>query len=167
MVTTCAGVSLALLIFLAAVVIVMLVAWGNKWLAGWLDQKLAPVRRRFRLSPQRFSLYFNIQAWFGYLLGISLLLYLLSRLPDTRAPWLDEHFTATHIAASLLSILLVALLFATVWETANFAMEYGASKSHLSRARLDTLLPVVRNVLLVTLFMTGQVLIADGGLVPH
>ncbi len=149
-----------LLIFVAVALVVAFAAWANRWLAGWLDHRLEPLRRRWRLSPERFSLYFRIQAWFGYLLGGLMLLYLVSRLLEGRPQWMDDHFTPTGIAALVFGLLLVALLFATVWEWVNFAMEYGAGKNRrLSRARLETLLPVVRNALLVVLFLIAMLMV--------
>ena len=153
------GQSGRLLIFLAIAVVIAIAVWLNKRLAKWLNRKLGRVRNKLKLNPRRFSLYFRLQAWFGYLLGGSLLLYILTRLPDVRSRWLDENFTATGIAATVLSILAVAVLFVTIWEVGNFAMEYGSSKSRLSKARLETLLPVVRNVLLVTLFILATLVV--------
>ena len=154
------GQSGRLLIFGIVFVVVVVAVWLNRWLARWLDRKMTPLRNRLKLNGRRFSLSFRIQAWFGYLLGGSLLLYVVSRLPEVRSTWLDDNFTPTNITAALFSLLLVTLLFASVWEGANFAMEYGAGRNRrLSRARLDTLLPVVRNALLVALFIIATLVV--------
>jgi small conductance mechanosensitive channel len=139
--------SIVLILYVA---VILVLVYGNNKAANFFNGKLDGLRRRFRLAPQRFDLYFSIQKWFGYLLAGVFLIFLLTRVFWPAATGRTEDFQAMEAITYAFATLLLALLFASIWEMANFAMEYGAGKNRkLSRARLDTLLPIVRNSLLV------------------
>ena len=140
--------------------LLLVVVYANRQLAGILNRRIDPLRRRLRLSPNRFRIYFTTQVRFGYALALAVFLYVVSELSGLFPGFLRDNIEPIEIFAYILTFLILWLLFATAWELGNFAMEYGAQRNkRLSRARIDSLLPVVRNFLFVVLSIIAVLVI--------
>lgn len=154
----------------ALVAVAMLVVGAivllNNWAARALNRRLAGPRARYHLDAGRFSSLFAVQVWAGLALAAMVLVYTLSQVYfDTLGQWLPADLLV-EIAETALAVLLVLLLFATIWELCNAIMEYlGGRKGRAGNARMQTLLPLVRNGLMCVLVLfAGMVLLSELGI---
>lgn len=149
---------LALLALAAALLLAVAV---NRRLAHLLNARLEGLRGRLKLSPQRFSLYFRTQVIAGYVLALLVFLYAVNEMFGL---W----FSALSIDAALsvvFTFLVIFLLFVTVWELVNGLMEFALAAADLPRARQQTLVGVLRNLLLVILvILLGLVVLSELGI---
>lgn len=144
---------------IAAIVIVLLVVVINSWSAKYFDKKLSGVREKFNLSPKRFSLYFSLQKGFGYVVGSILLVYALSKILDFRLIGGDSSLAEIALEYSVTLFVLI-ILFVSIWEIANAVIEFTSSHvNRFSNRRMETLLPIVRNLLLCTLVALSLLMI--------
>lgn len=142
---------------------ILVVLLFNSWLSRFLDKKLNPMRSRLHLDPSRLSPFFALQRWFGYLFASLLLLYAVK---EVYAPWpslLNGVLDPATLSRYSLVFMVICITFVAVWESVNALMEYGSYASpRLRRSRMQTLLPIVRNVLLfVLLVMAGLVIMSE------
>ena len=138
-----------LLITVGVMLVILLLVWLNRRLAKGFDRGLANFRRNFGLSPRRFCSYFRIQVWAGYAISCLLGLYTFSMVfPDSLGALLGEDRLIA-IAEIVFSLILVTLVFMSIWEVINGAIEHFTHKRQQAvSARVRTLIPLVRNALL-------------------
>ncbi len=137
-----------LLILLAAIAL-MLFSYLNKRLAQSLNQRLAPTRRRFRLPDIRFGRIFQLQVLFGRLVAISLFIYTLYSVFPVWSESLTLTLNLDAAIEVIITLAMIILLAALVWELSNALLEYVTRNSgRLTDSRVETLLPVIRNIML-------------------
>lgn len=140
----------------------ILVAWLflNKALSRFLQRRLQSVRRRFHLSMHRFSLFIKIQWAFGVVLSLLLFIYSSIQILDLTDQGTLFGLTFSTVMAQCFTIVFISLLFASLWEFSNFTIEYSMARSqYQNNSRIQTLLPVIRNVLLVVLITMSSLII--------
>ncbi len=133
----------------------MIILKLNSVIATRLDRGLSDARRNLGLDADRFSTIFSWQRWTGYTLGfVSLLLMAALLLAEsgqetpTAVLWLEA--TVSN-GGAIAAILLVVLI---MWEGVNAVMEHVISKdSFRQSSRVQTLLPVVRNIVFFFLML--------------
>ncbi len=139
-------------ITLLTAVLLMIGARINKRLARHFDKRLVSVRQRFHLDKNRFSGYFKIQILAGYLLAICLFVYTLFSLFSLVPDEVSQSVGGLQVIEFSITLLIICFLATTFWELPNAFFEYTSHRSHhLTEARVQTLLPVVRNILTTTL----------------
>lgn len=150
----------------AAVVAVALIILFNNWSARALNRRFGAVRERFHLDRERFSSLFTTQIWAGLAFAVLILTYTLSQVYIESLGAVLPEDLVLRIGETGLAVLLVSLLFLTIWELSNAIMEYvGGRGSRASNARMKTLLPLVRNFLMfVLVLLAGMVLLSELGI---
>lgn len=132
----------------------------NGWLSRKFDHSLNSIRRKFHLSNDRLSSYFIVQRWFVYFLSILTFFIALDQAFNISDLTIIPHFEFMEVAAKLVNLLLVVLLFVTLWEGVNGLTEYLSFNQRVSgNARMKTLIPVVRNICLATLTVLGVLVV--------
>ena len=153
-----------LLFLLLAAVVILLAVWLNGRLAGFLYHRLQPLKRRYRMDKHRFHSLYRVQRWSGYLVGFILLLYvaalLFLQLWGSQRP-LDVR----GILTSTLVMMMIWFIAALIWEGVNALLEIVEFKNRrLKPSRLQTIMPVIRNVLLFFLSLfAGMLLLSELG----
>lgn len=137
---------------IAAVLVFCLWLYANRLLARFSEKKLVKLRRKWQLGHHRFGLYVRIQKLFGWGFGLLLLLYSLNQILEISEGELILGLSLTELMSQFFTLFFIILLFASIWETANTLMELALSRSpHGRSSRVQTLMPVIRNILLVVL----------------
>lgn len=130
-------------------VVIALLVWANGRLARKFDRKFGGIRRSLGLSERRFSSYFHLQVWTGYALATLLAAYTLSLVFNRTFGVLVDDESLVGAAEVVLSVLLVVLIFSSIWEIINGVIEHYTQKNHGAvNARARTLIPLMRNALL-------------------
>ena len=129
--------------------VIVLLVWANGRLARKFDRKFGGVRQSLGLSERRFSSYFHLQVWAGYSLATLLAAYTLSLVFNKTFGVLVDDESLVGAAEVVLSVLLVVLIFSSIWEIINGVIEHYTQKNHRAvNARARTLIPLMRNALL-------------------
>ncbi|SDJ94152.1 mechanosensitive ion channel family protein [Microbulbifer yueqingensis] len=151
-----------LLLAIAAVILLVAVAINNR-LAGFVDGKLRPVRKRAGVGRSRFSIIFGIQRWLGYVMALILFGYTGVELFGEMLGELLSKDALRGAARVSLSLFLIVAVFCALWETINGVVEHYFGERMLSaNARVRTLVPLIRNLLLFTLtVMTVLVVLSE------
>jgi len=138
-----------LTVTVVALALIGVFVWVNGRLARGFDRKFGRVRRVLGLHHRRFSSYFQLQVLAGYAVAGLLALYTLSLVFNkTFGVVIDDDGLVT-AAEVVFSILLVILIFSSIWEVINGAIEhYTRKNAGAVTARVRTLIPLIRNALL-------------------
>ncbi len=140
----------------AATGLVLVVLFLNRLMVRSVERRLKGVRQKFRLDQRRFRSLLTIERHLVAVLGLALVVYAASDVLRPLLPELVRNLELRSLFIPLISVLFVAVLFVAIWEFCNAFIEFGASKSKLSgSARLETLLPIVRNTLMFILVVMG------------
>lgn len=144
---------------------ILLVMLINHRLAHWVNGRMKSLRSRLRLPADRFTLLFKAQIWFGYAVGIFLILLAITGIYHPWPAIMKENLNIYSIINTTLVTLVVILIVVVFWELANLALEVWVRRNRrISQARLNTLLPIIRNVLVIVLvIMTTLVLLSEMG----
>jgi len=147
------------LTFAVTLVLVLIGIFLNGRLSMFFNNRLKPVRKRLHLDPQRFSSIFAIQRWAGYLIGSILVGY--ASLQVAAVYFGEESLTGLgSLMASVLSVILVALIFAMIWEGVNALLETLMQRhERLNSSRFQTITPIIRNILLITLSLLSVMVV--------
>jgi len=139
------------LTFGVTLILVLLGIVINGRLSIFFNNRLKPVRKRLHWDAQRFSSIFSIQRWAGYVIGAILVGY--SALEVAAVYFGEESLTGLgSLLASVLSVIVVALMFALIWEGVNALLESLMQRNErLNSSRFQTITPIIRNILLITL----------------
>lgn len=148
------------------IVLVTLGVVVNGWLSRFFDKRLNSVRSRMHWDHRRFANIFRIQRWSGYILGLLLIGYASLRLV---IEYFGEDSSGLELASSLSFVLMatiVALVFNLIWEGVNAILESLMQRHEKSNtSRLQTITPIVRNILLITLsVMSIMVVLSQVGI---
>lgn len=152
-----------LLLLVIATVILLLGVGINNRIASFIDGKLRPARKRLRLSRSRFSVLFRLQCWLGYAMAVILFGYTVVELFGGALVEFVSREALQSLAQVTLSLFLVLAVFCALWETINSVIEHYFGEQMLSaNARVRTLVPLIRNLLLFVLtVMTILVLLSE------
>lgn len=137
---------------LCALLALLLLAVTNRWLAHSVNQKLDSLRQRFSLAPNRLSLLPQLWSLLGAALCTALAVAAAAEIWDLR--WFLPDGPASYLGLinGVLTLGVLALLYAVFWEFSNAALEYAMRHARaMSDARADTVLPIVRRVILIIL----------------
>jgi len=144
---------------IVAIFIVILFVGLNKWLANFLDRKLNKVRSQFNLSSSRFKLYFKIQVWFGYILGLTLFTYALSEIFNFTFSGGEQSFSEIALRY-IFTLFVLVILFVSIWELVNAGIELATNNlDGFENRRMETLLPIIRNLFLCVLAVLSALMI--------
>ncbi len=151
-----------LLLAIASLILFIGVAINNR-VASFVDGKLRPGRRRLGIARTRFSVLFQLQRWLGYSMAVILFGYTGVELFGGVLGELISREALRNLAQVTLSLFLVLAVFCALWETINGVIEHYFGERMLSaNARVRTLVPLIRNLLLFVLtVMTGLVLLSE------
>jgi small conductance mechanosensitive channel len=150
-------------IFLFAILLCWILIWLNNKASRLLNRRLKPLRRYLHLPRRRFASVFRMQRWIGGLFALTVLVYVANRL-------IANYFGSAELnldgfLSTVLGIAVSLLLVSLIWEVANALLEQVEFHNrHLSRSRLQTIMPVLRNFLLFTLsLLTIMVVLSEMG----
>ncbi|GAB1255503.1 hypothetical protein NBRC116494_00050 [Aurantivibrio plasticivorans] len=149
-----------LLALIIALLVIGVVVAGNHALAKVVKKRLKYSWGKLHFSKSRFSSLFRLQIVAGYVFGFLVLVYATAKLFQGQGGL----FLSVEQAVSLLNfsigILVVLLLLLGIWEVFNALMEVWASRNHrLAESRIQTLTPIIRNVLLFVLSILGTLIV--------
>nr|WP_158217376.1 mechanosensitive ion channel family protein [Microbulbifer agarilyticus] len=138
-----------LLVTLVALSLIGVFVWLNGRIAKNFDRKFGRVRRALGLHRRRFSSYFQMQVFAGYAIAGLLALYTLSLVFNRTFGVVLDDDSLVSAAEVVFSILLVILIFSSIWEIINGVIEHYTRKNQGAvTARVRTLIPLIRNALL-------------------
>ncbi len=138
-----------LIVTAGALILIGVFVWLNGRLARNFDRKFSRVRHALGLNQRRFSSYFQLQILAGYAVAGLLALYTLSLVFNRTFGVVIDDDSLVNAAEVVFSILLVILVFSSIWEMLNGAIEHYTCKNKGAvTARVRTLIPLVRNALL-------------------
>lgn len=138
----------------------------NSFLAKRFDKNVASWRRRHKLADDRLHTLFVWQRWTGYTVGFASLLYSTEIV-------IGDGIVPSALAAATQSLVdngagvaVVILVVLVLWEGVSAGIERIAAREAIQgSARAQTLLPVVRNVVLFALLlMTALVVLSELGI---
>lgn len=138
----------------------------NSFVAKRIDRGLAGWRRRNDLADDRLHSVFVWERWAGYTVGLASVFYCAEIVVGSGVVP-DVVSTGTRaVVESGAGVAVVVLIVLLIWEGVNAGIERVASRDALQgSARAQTLLPVVRNVILFTLLlMTSLVVLSELGI---
>lgn len=140
--------------------------WANIRLSRYLNNKAIAVRKNFDLQPNRFGLLFQTQRLAGGLIAVLVMFYTGFSLLSSPAGAVKFDDWGVILAEYAAVIVLLTLFVAIIWEGLNAALEYGMSgKSTLNSARVETLLPVIRNIsFFILLLLLSLVTLSELGI---
>lgn len=142
------------LISLLAAIFLVILAWLNSKLAISLNKRLSPLRHRLHLSKDRFSPVFKLQIILGRLFALILFVYTIYSVFPFWKSTLGIVINLEIAVQIILTLVLISLLATTLWEFSNAILEFLAKKSgRFTDSRVETLLPVIRNILLTVFFV--------------
>ncbi|GAB1262651.1 mechanosensitive ion channel family protein [Aurantivibrio plasticivorans] len=149
-----------LLALIIALLVIGVVVAGNHALAKIVKKRLKCSWGKLHFSKSRFSSLFRLQIVAGYVFGFLVLVYATAKLFQGQGGL----FLSVEQAVSLLNfsigISVVLLLLLGIWEVFNALMEVWASRNHrLAESRIQTLTPIIRNVLLFVLSILGTLIV--------
>lgn len=137
----------------------------NGYLSRFLDKRMKRVRKRLHWDKERFSSLFTIQRVIGYAVGLILVGYAAL---DVAAVYFGEESMSGlgSLLGTVLSISLAALVFASIWEGSNALLETLMFRhERLNSSRFQTITPIIRNILLITLsLLSVMVILSEVGI---
>ena len=153
-----------LLTITAVILLLALATWLNSKSSYWFDRRLVRTRERYHLASNRFTLYFKYQRIMGYILALVLLTYAIFEtlnLPDH----VQEAVDFVGALLGLFTLFLTVFIFVSIWEFANGLIEFAIHKNRkLQTTRAQTLIPILRNLLLfLLLLLATMVLLSELG----
>ncbi|WP_444921070.1 mechanosensitive ion channel family protein [Microbulbifer sp. CnH-101-G] len=139
-----------------SIVLLLAVVVSNNLLANFMHKKLSPIRRKLSLNSNRFAPLFRLQRWLGYFLAALLVIYTASELfPATVGIFVSKD-TLIEFAEIALALFSVLAIFVCIWEMINAATEHYFNTHRTSgNARMRTLIPLAKNILLFLLSIMG------------
>ena len=133
---------------------VMLLLLANTVLSRKVSRNLTALRQRFDLSETRFELIFSGQRLAGFIIALLLVIYAAYALLDLPGSALGSNRWGRNLVEFTTITLFLIFVLVVVWELLNAALEYGmSSSSSLNSGRVETLLPVVRNIVFFAIFI--------------
>jgi small conductance mechanosensitive channel len=137
----------SVLLILLSLFLIYLVRKGGVW----LRDRLLDIEQRYNIRHDRFRLYARGLRYFGYTVINLMLLYsliVLWNISDLGFFHSDFFYGALK---EVIVIVLIALGAAVIWEIISGSIDYGLSRAaaRSELTRLNTLLPILRNVLFV------------------
>ena len=131
----------------------------NGYLSRLLDKRMKRVRKRLHWDKERFSSLFTIQRAIGYAVGLILVGY--AALDVVAVYFGEDSLTGLgSLLETVLSISLAALVFASIWEGTNALLESLMFRhERLNSSRFQTITPIIRNILLITLSLLSVMVI--------
>ena len=149
-----------------AIFVAFLLAFINRKIFVGIRNYMGKVRDKYELSHDRFRLYARIFRYVGYLIVYVLLLFSLIKIWDVTALLFMSPSNVIQISSYIISIVSVFVVGIVVWEIANAIVEYGFKQVKRDNSnRIDTLLPIVQNVMLITfVILFALVLLSELGI---
>ena len=147
------------LTFAVTTLLVLLGIFLNGYLSRFLDKRMKPVRRRLHWDKQRFSSVFSIQRAVGYAIGLILVGYAAIEVASTYFG-VKSTTGLGSLLGTVLSISFAGLVFALIWEGVNALLESMMHRhARLNNSRFQTITPIIRNILLITLSLLSLMVI--------
>ncbi len=145
--------------------ILLLFTWANRRCSYWFDHRLETVRERYQLASDRFTLYFKFQRLIGYILALVLLAYGLFEAFSLSRKFRDSVDLMSALQ-NLFTLFLIVFIFVSIWEFVNGLIEFAVTKNRrLQSARVQTLIPIIRNLMLfILLLMAIMVILSELGI---
>lgn len=135
-----------------ALILILLLVWLNRWLSRRINRRLDKPRQLFRLAPERFALIPRLQKNLGTVLAVLLAASAIAIIWDQQSWFGDSPWALPSLFQLALSLALIIFIFAAIWELLNAGLEYYSHRhSSLSMSRLNTVVPVMKKILMITL----------------
>ena len=145
----------------------ILVGWlvFTRYISRVCDRKMAPIRKKLGLGRSRFTSVLKLCRYLSYLIGVVLLAYALAWVLGAKWDALPI-FSPSVVLTEIFTWFFIVFIFVVIWEGANGLMEFSIQRHTGSRSgRIKTLLPIIRNVLLVSLsVLTALVVLSEIGI---
>ncbi|GAB2880143.1 mechanosensitive ion channel family protein [Microbulbifer echini] len=153
----------SLLLFGISILLILVAVLSNNLFARFIDKKMSILRSKLDLHGNRFAPLFRLQRWLGYLLAALLVIYTASELfPSTVGLFLSQD-TLINFAEIVVVTFAVLAIFIGIWELVNAITEHYFNGHRVtSNARMRTLVPLAKNILLFLLsVMAALVLLSE------
>jgi small conductance mechanosensitive channel len=138
-----------LLLLALAALVLLLISYINAVLARRFKHFFSSLGNKFGLSNNRFNSIFRVQIFVGRIIAASLFIYSLSIIFADQAGGISKALHIDSLLQIIVTLSITVFLVSVLWELSNAAIEIIANRSrHISDSRAETVLPVVRNVLL-------------------
>lgn len=149
----------------ALFLVTLLFLYLVKKLTGLMHRYLRPIAVRFNLNQQRLNAYVSIFRLYGYLIVLLLAVAAFVTLWGVDLEEWVSRDVWLFILQALFSVITVFAIAVFIVEFSNAVVEYFFKRKLAHQpARLDTLLPIARNVLFATLFtLFGLTLLSQLG----
>ncbi len=119
-------------------------------LGSILRNKVISFNQKTHVSHNRFRLYSRMMRYFGYVVVTALLVFTLNNIWDLVDVSFLDYDIFGQFMGQIASLALIVLVGIAVWEALNYAIEKGMrSASGDNSTRLQTILPIVRNVFFI------------------
>lgn len=146
--------------FSLTVLLVLAGLFFNARVAAFLDRRLRPVRKRLHWSKTRFDSVFLIQRWAGYAVGLVLIGYAAAQLIASYLSHDGDSIVLGSAMNIVLTVTVVVLIFNLIWEGVNALLESVMHRHEaLNNSRFQTITPIIRNILLITLTLLSLMVI--------
>jgi len=153
------GQVMELLILSVAALAIVLIVWLNGQLAAFWYRRLSALKRHYRMDSARFHSILRVQRWTGYLVGLILFGYVVLLIALQLVGSGAEDPDIRGMLSTTLVLALIWLVVSLIWEGVNALLEIIEFKNRrLKPSRLQTITPVIRNVLLFFLSLFASML---------
>lgn len=155
-----------IIVMLIVFTLVSLLCLINNYLAKKIDRNLSSTRQKLGFSRDRFRLVFKGQRIAGYAVSAILVINAAIYLFIDGSIYSNASQKGLELSGFVLVFLLICFIVVVAWEGINAAMEYGMNdKSTLDSTRVQTLMPVVRNlVFFAIVLLSSLVLLSELGI---
>lgn len=149
-----------------AVVVTLLLGFINRKIFVGIRNYMGKVKNKYHLSHDRFRLYARLFRYLGYLILFVLFIFSMIKIWDLSTLLFMQPQDVIQISSYVFSIVSVFVVGVIVWEIANAVVEYGFKQVNTDNSnRIETLLPIVQNVMLMTLIILfALVLLSELGI---
>lgn len=151
---------------LGAIILLVLLYIIVHGICRWSNAKLKTVRKRFYLSPNRLALLSSLPVKICFAFVVAFAVVAIAEI--WAVSWLlpGHQLGYPKLLNVIMTCSVIAYGFAVFWEGANALMEYSMRHSNqISNARVDTVLPVMRKVVLVFLvILFGLIALSELGI---
>ncbi|MDN3641052.1 mechanosensitive ion channel family protein [Simiduia curdlanivorans] len=156
----------AMAVSVAMVLLLLICAKANSWLAALLDQRLNGLRRKFFLDARRLAMLSGWLRAVGYAIAFSLSYAGLAEIWSLSAMLPSGTLSYSGLLDLVLTFSLLIFLYVVVWELLNATIEYYLhSAGRMADERVDTMLPIIQKVIFFILaILFGLIALSELGL---
>ena len=153
-----------ILVLLFVLVIFALIYLINRWLIKLAKRHLRTVNLRLSLAEKRLHLLLTLESYLVLVVTSCIGFYLIAQLVLSSQTM--QALPLSSLLEAVFTLFIVLFVFALIWEGSNAVLEAAIGRRNLAdNARIQTLLPIIRNILLFTLtILVVLVLLSEFGI---